>query len=127
MKRIATLFLITIILTQCCMKMAIVAYYKINKDYIVSNFCENKAKPKMQCNGKCYLAKKIKSQETQEQKIPSLLKGIEEIVLFCALYKFTFLQIQYIETVISNGAYLMKYYKSPFASIFQPPQYFIRM
>jgi len=33
--------------------------YAINYDYIVNVLCENKDKPEMQCNGKCYLTKEL--------------------------------------------------------------------
>jgi hypothetical protein len=46
------------------------AGYELNKDYIATALCENKAKPVMQCNGKCYLAKKIKQEEKKEQQSP---------------------------------------------------------
>lgn len=31
----------------------------MNYDYIVNVLCENKDNPKLQCNGKCYLMKKL--------------------------------------------------------------------
>ena len=34
--------------------------YAINKDYIAKNLCENRAKPKLHCNGKCHLMKQLK-------------------------------------------------------------------
>ena len=37
----------------------IIVYY-IDYDYIVAELCENKAKPVLQCNGKCHLAKELK-------------------------------------------------------------------
>ena len=33
--------------------------YVVNYDYIVSELCENKANPELQCNGKCHLAKEL--------------------------------------------------------------------
>lgn len=36
-----------------------VVNYVINYDEIVQNRCENKGKPQMSCNGKCYLAKEL--------------------------------------------------------------------
>ena len=44
------------------------AGYEMNKNYIATILCENKAKPEIQCNGKCYLKKKIKEAEKSEQK-----------------------------------------------------------
>jgi hypothetical protein len=34
--------------------------YHVNYDYIVSALCENRNKPYLACNGKCYLEKQIK-------------------------------------------------------------------
>ena len=34
--------------------------YNLNKEYIASVLCENRDKPQLACNGKCYLDKKIK-------------------------------------------------------------------
>jgi hypothetical protein len=42
----------------------------MNIAYIVKNFCVNKAKPEMHCNGKCYLSKKLEEQAKHEQQIP---------------------------------------------------------
>ena len=34
--------------------------YQLNKKFIAEKICENRAKPKMQCNGKCHLKKTLK-------------------------------------------------------------------
>jgi hypothetical protein len=34
--------------------------YAINKEYITKNLCENRSKPKLNCNGKCHLMKQLK-------------------------------------------------------------------
>lgn len=41
--------------------------YQLNYGYISEKLCENKAKPKLQCNGKCYLKKQLKKTSEQEQ------------------------------------------------------------
>jgi hypothetical protein len=104
------------------MKSGIVAYYELNKEYIASTLCENKAKPKMQCNGKCYLSKKIKAQEKQEQKIPSLLKGIEDVTLFCQTLQLSFSKAFFVLQKTASTLYVLKKYPSPLDCIFQPPQ-----
>jgi hypothetical protein len=54
--------------------------FKINQDYIAKNLCENRAKPKMQCNGKCQLMKKLKQTDKEEQKqLPQTLKEKYEV------------------------------------------------
>lgn len=39
--------------------MPIIEYYA-NYDYIATELCENKDKPYLECNGKCYLEKQLK-------------------------------------------------------------------
>lgn len=42
-------------------------WFKVNQDRIAAEKCENKDIPMMHCNGKCYLAKKLKKLEEKEQ------------------------------------------------------------
>ena len=59
-----------------------VAYYRVNRDYIAKNLCENRDKPMMNCNGQCYLAKQLKAAEQKEQKSNSeRLEKMPEVVL----------------------------------------------
>ena len=46
----------------------IVVDYLINTEVITKVFCINKGKPKMHCNGKCYLAKQLKKDEDKKSK-----------------------------------------------------------
>ncbi len=40
--------------------------YELNKAYIIENFCVNKDKPMMNCDGKCYLAEQMKAQKEKQ-------------------------------------------------------------
>ncbi len=42
--------------------------FEANKGYIAKELCENRDKPEMHCNGKCYLMKKLKQAQDKEQK-----------------------------------------------------------
>ena len=42
--------------------------FEIRRDYIVANLCVNRNRPMMNCNGKCYLAKRIAALEEQEKR-----------------------------------------------------------
>ncbi|WP_316820903.1 hypothetical protein [Pedobacter gandavensis] len=44
------------------------AGFEINQQYIAAELCVNKDKPQLQCNGKCYLMKKLKQAQDKEQK-----------------------------------------------------------
>ncbi|MEZ5018396.1 MAG: hypothetical protein R2800_15150 [Flavipsychrobacter sp.] len=59
MKHILAIALLISISYQFVAKMGVIAWYEINKEYIAAELCENKDKPQLQCNGKCYLKKQI--------------------------------------------------------------------
>ena len=42
--------------------------FEIRREYIVANLCENKNRPQMHCDGKCYLAKRIASLDEHEKR-----------------------------------------------------------
>ena len=44
--------------------------YVVNYDYIVNVLCENKDKPKLNCDGKCYLAKQLAKASKEDGKNP---------------------------------------------------------
>lgn len=44
--------------------------YVTNYDYIVENFCINKDKPELKCNGQCYLMKQLAEQSDEDQTNP---------------------------------------------------------
>ncbi len=38
-------------------------WYTVNKTYVAEELCQNKARPELKCNGKCYLAKQLRKAE----------------------------------------------------------------
>src|SRR5262245_61157718 len=57
-------------LGQTFSRFFIVMDYQLNKEYIAKNLCVNKEKPKMQCNGKCHMMKKLAQEEKKDQENP---------------------------------------------------------
>ncbi|MCW8981659.1 MAG: hypothetical protein OQJ83_09755 [Altibacter sp.] len=47
-----------------------VAEYVMNYDFIVERLCENRDKPQLECNGKCYLSKQISKETEDSQQNP---------------------------------------------------------
>lgn len=45
----------------------IVAGFDLNQKYIAEKLCVNKSRPWMHCNGRCYLAKKLKQYAEKER------------------------------------------------------------
>lgn len=66
--RLTALFLIPLLLGVSFSKMAVFAGFELNRDYITSKLCENRDKTWLNCEGKCYLMKKLKQVEEKESK-----------------------------------------------------------
>lgn len=47
-----------------------VAEYVMNYNYIANVLCENKARPQLHCDGKCYLAKQLAKEMDQNEDNP---------------------------------------------------------
>lgn len=47
-------------------RLSVYVGFELNRDVITSKLCENRDKPWMHCNGKCYLMKKVKEAEQNE-------------------------------------------------------------
>ena len=57
--------------------------YAVNYDYISTQLCENRARPELRCNGKCYVKKEIlkfsENQNAKESKVQ--IKSIDVFVV----------------------------------------------
>ncbi len=82
LKRLIALLLFLAMQVPLMNQWGAVAYYRINQEYIAKNLCVNRDKPMMNCNGQCFLAKKLKAAEDKEQKSNSeRLAKMPEVVL----------------------------------------------
>jgi hypothetical protein len=106
-------------------KVWIFVSFKINQDYIVKNLCENRAKPKMHCNGQCQLMKKLKQADKEEEKqTPQTIKERLE-VLYC--HNLTNLNVNRLFDFEvkkqSFFGYKFQYCSSYLTEIFRPPKF----
>ncbi|WP_147300375.1 hypothetical protein [Dyadobacter luteus] len=67
-KRWISLGLLSLMLIKVCVIPLLYLDFEIRRDYIIANLCENRNKPQLKCNGKCYLAKRLAEVEKQQQK-----------------------------------------------------------
>ena len=111
------------ILFQNFGKVIILANYFVNKEFIANNLCENKAKPKMNCAGKCHLKKQLKKETKKEQSSPfKNLKEKNTVQLCSDLTTFAFPKYD-LGKVLNPKHVLLKLSSIAF-SIFHPPQGF---
>jgi hypothetical protein len=108
------------IFAQTFSKVFIVADYFGNTGKYAKN-CINKAKPKMRCNGKCQMMKKLKQEEEKDQQNQERKNQHESIVLssksFFPSINFSILSTVTLTYSIDNVANEQKMPRS----IFHPP------
>lgn len=120
MKQLVAIALIFGILTQSIGKLVLISNYLLNKELITLNFCENKSKPKLHCNGKCHLKKQLKEQEKQESSSKGLSKNLDESQ-FCSEYDNTVLPRFIYISNLANWTYLNGETNNASCSVFHPP------
>ena len=114
------LFLIAVFLLQATGKFIIYADYIINKESITQKFCVNKKKPKMHCNGKCHMMKKMKEEDKKENSPVNNLKEKYEIQLY-ADFKISVELPSTSTTIKHNSFYSISESTSHLLSVFHPP------
>jgi hypothetical protein len=77
LKILGTIFLTCVIFVQTFSTYFIRADFYLNQSYIAKNLCENRDKPMMHCNGKCYLSKKITEQQQKDHSPVSKTERLE--------------------------------------------------
>jgi hypothetical protein len=67
LRRFLACLLIVALVSANFSRLFIYAGFELNKNYIAAHLCENRDKPWLHCNGKCYFMKKIKQAEEKEK------------------------------------------------------------
>lgn len=124
MKSAVYIFLVFILMFSHINKLWVLTDFAINQDYISKTFCVNKDKPMLNCNGKCYLAQKLKEQAEKEKKqIPQVLKEKSNVVY---IYNYNAANVAYPVTTDSSNKSSI-FYAGHISSkhlerIFRPPK-----
>jgi hypothetical protein len=124
LKRGLAILLLFALISTNFSQLLVYAGFSANQKYIVAKLCENKNRPWMHCNGKCYLMKKIRQARENEQKqaVKDYLSRLDsslvtEPIKFDYIFK--------TGAVITATLPLMpdaRYQESFHSRIFQPPR-----
>lgn len=103
-----------------------IAEYVMNYDYIVNVLCENKDKPQLKCDGKCYLSKQLAKEAEQSKSNPfgedQAKTEIQHVVFFQSLPQVD-LQVFLAHTNMENLRFVEVLVSNLFTSdISQPPE-----
>lgn len=98
--------------------------YVVNYEYITKVLCVNKAKPKLQCNGKCHLMKELAKTSESQTPISSNKKIAShelEVLFFEEIKSFNIRYIYFDKNqfLSTNYSDLYSYLNSD--SVFRPP------
>ena len=124
-KNYIALLLLVLISVKTILVPVVYLDFELRKDFIIQNLCENRFKPQMNCNGQCYLAKKLHkiaednaTKETQKQGA-SMKKILEEVFETTPLFSYD-VRCKNLSQK-SNYPPLMAHPQSFTLSLFQPP------
>ena len=120
MKYTLVILLLAALLAQTFSRSIAMADYMVNLE-AYKKACINKAKPKLQCNGKCQMLKKVKKQEgDSEASAPVLKLNHLEVVLSSKSF---FPSISVVSTNNSSSyfTYTDDYSSDYLGAIFHPP------
>lgn len=113
-------FIIVVLLTSNFSRLFIYVGFELNKNYIASELCENIAKPKLDCKGKCYLKKKLQQAEEKEQSDENIAKKTNFQEAFITQKNITKIPVKLIAVIKITEAQFSTSQHSP--AIFQPPR-----
>jgi hypothetical protein len=68
LKQAIAICLVAVLLSSGFSRFFVYAGFELNQKYIAQNFCINKNKPWLHCNGHCYFMRKIKEAQENEKK-----------------------------------------------------------
>ncbi|RYD87969.1 MAG: hypothetical protein EOP54_27980 [Sphingobacteriales bacterium] len=68
LKRGIAVFLLLAMIGANCSRFFVYAGFEVNRSFIVKELCENRDKPEMKCEGKCFLKKRLAAAEEKEKK-----------------------------------------------------------
>lgn len=102
-----------------------VVEYIVNYDYIVKELCENKAKPELQCNGKCHLmkdlAKASENENNDSKDKKSSSTSVYEVLFFENAFDLKITKPIFFSNKMVNSDYSDLYVYQNVSSFFHPP------
>lgn len=101
-------------------RLFVFAGFELNRDYIAAELCVNKSKPELNCNGRCFLAEKLKKAAEKEKKQEKELQKSCFQEASIASNKSFYFHTELIDIINTPEAQFSTVLKT--TSVFQPPQ-----
>ncbi|MCY7350168.1 MAG: hypothetical protein LH606_05820 [Cytophagaceae bacterium] len=121
--RFRVLFLTALLTLRVLIVPAIFLDFQLRKDYIARYLCENRNRPLLNCDGKCYLAKRLNAAQEQEQsqKGQELMRFLFELPFVAPSPPLEFNPVRF-AAKIHFPKYLVPISDGRLSTLFHPPQ-----
>lgn len=110
---------------QCFYNLGVIAYYKLNQEYIAEMLCINKEKANVACHGQCFLKKNINLTDEptpEDTGLPATTQQVEfPLFLISELTYKLDVALKFIE---GNGHYSPGSSSNHSSILFRPPAFF---
>jgi len=94
--------------------------YELDKEYITEQFCVNKDKPALKCNGKCHLATQLTTSDPLQSEQPTQINYIPQIQFFFQDVNQPFVEENLSTLAVVNPSFFYSF--EPFVKLDRPPQ-----
>lgn len=129
MRQLVSIGFILVLLSKLIYGVVFQVHFYWNQKEITRLECENKDRPEMKCNGKCYLAKQLEKAENElQQKKSEQQKTLKDFKLlesesFISLDNFSLPTISFFDITVENQLifYQSLASKTHLNAIFHPP------
>ncbi|MBC9913661.1 hypothetical protein [Chitinophaga varians] len=108
------------LLLQTFSKSLIVLQFRAQQSFIAQVLCENRNKPEMHCNGKCYLKKELDRDASQDKNNNSNKERYEVMFVNALPERLTPPSAAPVAHIVF---YTEPFLETPIHSIFHPPQF----
>jgi len=120
LNRLVVVTLLVALISCNLSRFFVCAGFSLNQNYIAATLCENKGRPWLHCNGRCYLMKKLRQAEQKEKSAErEMQKNLFQEALFTADAGLKFQSS--LLGVVSTPYHCTDPYGSP-GAVFQPPK-----
>jgi hypothetical protein len=122
MRSFISILLVTTLSFGFILKSLIIVSFQINKTNIVAEFCVNKDKPEMECDGKCYLSKQLSQTESSNEssRLPESIVQYE-ISTFLVPANFENTKFFFVHSKIGTQEQYKDLLNGFLSSVFKPP------
>ena len=118
MQRVFSSIMTLIFLFVVSQQAVVVMHFKLNQKAITEQFCINKNKPELHCNGKCYLSKELQETENTDSKKILNTKNFDLVFYSNIAYEIETLNV--IKTKVKL-IYIEFLHSEPYLEILVPP------